>query len=192
MRTWALKCIGDICSAFLLDFRSQLLRISTLTLGLVGVITLYALVRELGGERRVALLGALVLAVNPLYFCLANSFMTDVPFISLVMIALYFLLRGFRRHSSIDLSFGLFISFAAILVRQFGLVVLLAFAFAYLIKNGFRLANLAKAIAPLVLGIILHVSYQYWLVETGRMPMLSEHSSIQQLLFQPRLVVGQF
>ena len=163
-------------------FSFTALRVSTLTLGLGGVITLYALVRELGGERRTALLGALALAVNPLYFALANSFMTDVPFISLVMIALYFLVRGLRHHSSVDLVLGFFISFAAILVRQFGLVVLLAFAFAYLIKNGAGLVNLAKASAPLALGTILHFTYQHWLIETGRMPMLSEHSSIQQLL----------
>ncbi len=162
-------------------FSFTALRVSTLTLGLLGLITLYALVRELGGERKTALLGALVLAVNPQYFCLANSFMTDVPFLSLVMISFYFLVRGFQRHSLVELAFGLCFSFAAILVRQFGLVVLLAFSFAYLTKNGFRFGNLTKAIAPFVLGIILHFSYQYWLIETGRTPALSPHSSIEHL-----------
>ena len=147
-----------------------------------GVTTLYLLIRELGGDRRTAMLGALVLAVNPLYFGLSNSFMTDVPFLSLVMIALYFLVRGFQRDSSLDLAFGILITFAAILVRQLGLVILLAFAVAYLIKNRFSFANLTKAIAPVLLGIFMHVGYQYWLTHTGRQAFLSGHNSIQHLV----------
>ena len=157
------------------------LRISTLSLALIGIITLYTLTKELSGNTKTALLGALVLAVNPLYFGLANSFMTDVPFTSLTIIAFYFFARGFKRVSSINIAIGLFFAFATILVRQVGIVVLLGFAFSYLIVNGFKLYNLVKAILPIFLGLAIHFGYQHWLIETGRMPSSSPHSSIQNL-----------
>lgn len=163
-------------------FSFTALRFSSLTLGLIGVLTLYRLIKVLGCDPKIALLGALVLAVNPLYFGLANSFMTDVPFIALVMGALYFLVRGLQRDSRIDITVGLVISFAAILVRQLGLVVLLAFAFAYPIKYGFRVVNIAKVFALIVVGALLHITYQYWLVHTARTPLLSGHSDVQNMM----------
>lgn len=162
-------------------FSFTALRFSSLALGLIGVLALYGLIRALGGKPQIALLGALTLSVNPLYFGLAHSFMTDVPFISLVMLALFFLVRGFQRDSRFYLAIGLVFAFAAILVRQLGLIVLLAFAFAYPIKNGFRFANIAKVITLVIAGALLHIAYQYWLVNTGRTPLLSVHSDIHTL-----------
>ena len=104
-------------------FSFTALRVSTLTLGMFGVTTLYLLIRELGGDRRTAMLGALVLAVNPLYFGLSNSFMTDVPFLSLVMIALYFLVRDSNVTLPLIWLLVFFSRFAAILVRELHLVI---------------------------------------------------------------------
>ncbi len=163
-------------------FSFTALRVSTLVIGLLGVITLYLITRELGGKRHSSMLGALVLVVNPLYFGLSNTFMTDVPFLALVIITFFFLVRWFKYHLLTDITFGLFFSFTAILVRQFGIVVLIAFAIAYLIQNGYRIINLIKAFLPLLIGIFLHLAYQNWIVNTDRMPKLSIHRSIGELL----------
>ena len=56
------------------------LRFSTLMLGGAGISAFYLLLREIRGNSWIALLGGVTLAVNPLYFGLAQTFMTDVPF----------------------------------------------------------------------------------------------------------------
>jgi len=79
-------CAGVLGRFVLLPFGFSYLalHVSSLALGLVGLAFLYASVREMGGSRPMALFAALTLAVDPLYFDLANSFMTDVPFVALM------------------------------------------------------------------------------------------------------------
>lgn len=159
-------------------FSFTALRFSTLTLGLVGSIGQFYLVKELGETRRTAMLGALVLIVNPLYFGLANSFMTDVPFTSTVIISLYFFVRGFKRDSVASLGVGLLFAFAAILIRQLGLVVLIGFSAAYVLKFGARPTKLLTALLVPFAGAVLHFGYQEWLVSSGRMGALSLHADV--------------
>src|SRR5262245_31806689 len=63
-----------------LGFSFTALRLSSLVLGLVGVLATYGLLREARAPAGLALLGALVLAFSPIYFSLSFTFMSDVPF----------------------------------------------------------------------------------------------------------------
>ena len=78
-------------------FSFATLRLSTLVLGLVGCGALYLILRELEASPRVALLGALSVAANPVFFLLSSSFMTDVPFVALTLLALLCYVRAHRR-----------------------------------------------------------------------------------------------
>jgi 4-amino-4-deoxy-L-arabinose transferase-like glycosyltransferase len=155
-----------------IQFSYTALRLSTLTLGFVGVLALYACVREIGGSVRTALLASATLAVNPLYFELSNTFMTDVPFTSIGIVAIYFFARGFKRQSQLSLAFGVLASLAALLDRQAGIVLLLGFAVAYPIRFGWNLTAILRGLIPLALGLALHIAYQRWLTSTGRAPEL--------------------
>lgn len=169
-------------------FSFNALRIATLTLGFIGLFGMYSLIRTVGATPKLALLGALALAVNPLYLGLANSFMTDVPFLTVLILSLVLLIKSLQLESRAYLIGGLALAFCAILIRQLGIVLLIGFAFAYLTKYGYRLGNLAKTIAWVVAGVLLHFAYQYWLVETGRTPLLTLHSSADHLNF-PTLTI---
>lgn len=157
-------------------FSFTALRFSTLVLGFIGVIALYGLLRQLKVETKTSLFGALTLAVNPLYFGLANTYMTDVPFITLVLVALYFLVRGLQQDSSFHIVIGLIVTYLAILIRQFSLVVLIGFALAYPMKKGFTFSNIAKVASLVILGVLLHVGYQYWLANTGRLAVFDKNT----------------
>ncbi len=61
-------------------FSFTALRFSTLTLGLIGILGTYFLLREVKSDRYIAFMGAMLLASNPIYVALSNTFMTDVPF----------------------------------------------------------------------------------------------------------------
>src|SRR5271165_792525 len=106
------------------------LRVSTLVLGLIGLALFFALLRENGISRRLALVTTFALAVNPLYFGLSETFMTDVPLVVLMIVSLYLLTRSIRENSTSFLVAGVIVSFVAILTRQVGFAPLLGYAVA--------------------------------------------------------------
>jgi 4-amino-4-deoxy-L-arabinose transferase-like glycosyltransferase len=157
-------------------FSFTALRFSTAVLGLTGVLTLYAISRRIGGAPRLALLGAAVLAVNPVYFNLSNTFMTDVPFLCVTLLALLCLVSGLQHASRWTTLLGLALALVAILIRQTGLFLLVGFAIAWPIRHGFRPLTLLRGGLPLVAGAAIHFAFHRWVMSTGRAPevMLSE------------------
>jgi hypothetical protein len=175
------------CLPFGFSFTS--LRFSTLTLGVVGIVALYFLLREIGGNRPTALLGSFTLASNPLYFGLAHTFMTDVPFLALMIMALWLFVRGLWREEAVSLAAGILIALATILIRQFAILLLLAFGVAYIMRKGVSRKALLVAIAPLVAGVIEHFAYQHWMDETGRTDFFVEVTPINLFFPTP---LGEF
>src|SRR4030095_6796958 len=78
-------------------FSFTTLRLSTLALSLLATCALYLILRELDARPRVALLGALTVAVNPVVLLFSSSFMTDVPFVAWTLLALLCYIRAMRR-----------------------------------------------------------------------------------------------
>ena len=153
-------------------FSFTALRVSTGVLGGGGIMAVYLLLRELGGQRPVALAGALTLAVNPLYLDLSASFMTDVPFTAAVTASLWLYVRGVRRGAAASLGAAFILAGLAILIRQFALVLPLAFGAAQITRKGAGARSLAIAILPFALAVALQIAFERWLVATGRTPVI--------------------
>ena len=151
-------------------FSFMALRASTLILGLVGILAVYALLREIGAPRWVAVLGSLTVALNPIYFQLSNTFMTDVPFFAFGALSIYAYLRGMRRESGAWIAVGVIFSLAATLTRQLGIAIPIGFAAGYLARNGVRRRNIATAIAPVAIVLAALLVYLKWLEFSGRLP----------------------
>ena len=75
------------------------LRASTAVLAVWGLCSFYLLLRELGLGRREALAGTATLGLNPVFFVLSWTFMTDVPFLALMMAATLAMTSALRRRS---------------------------------------------------------------------------------------------
>lgn len=164
-------------------FSFTALRFSTLTLGLIGVLVTYALLRETNASSKIALLGALLIAINPIYFGLSNTFMTDVPFYAFFVLSFYLLIQGLKQNSNLKIVIGVAISYLALLIRQFGIVIPLAFGVTYLVRKGFNWKIIIKGFSPTLLGISIQVFYQKWLYTTSRTPLLPlQNSHYQRLL----------
>ena len=166
-------------------FSFTALRFSTLTLGAMGVLATYGLLREVKVNRQISFMGALLIAVNPLYFGLSNTFMTDVPFFTVTTCSFYVLIRGLRKNSIFEVILAFLLSYIALLIRQLGLVIPLAFSCGYLMKKGLNLKNFIISILPSLLGIIIQLTYQIWLNRTGRISAffnLNANNSIENLL----------
>jgi hypothetical protein len=76
--------------------------------------------RELGVRRFLAWLGTLTLWCNPVFFVLSDSFMTDVPFVSVMNTAILFYVRWVNRGRTPDLLLGSGLAIVAFLIRQLG------------------------------------------------------------------------
>ncbi len=114
-------------------FSFTALRFSTLVLGFVGVLATYLLCEELGIGKKVSLLVSLLVLCNPIYVELSNTFMTDVPFFTMVMLAMLCWVKALKRRSRLWLLAGSLSIVAATFIRQMGLLFALAFAVATLI-----------------------------------------------------------
>jgi hypothetical protein len=165
-------------------FSFTALRISTLTLGVIGVLALYRVLRDADADRKTALFGALLLAFNPLYLVLSYSFMSDVPFTAVSIVSLYFIVRGMRRNSRLELAAGFLFACLALLIRQTGLAIFMAFGLTYLAKSGLRLRNIFLAIIPVALGALVQVSWDLWMKYKHILP--AHHSDRVAWVLSPR------
>ena len=135
------------------------LRVSTWVLAVSCLCGLYLLLRELGSERRTALLGTATLGVNPIFFMLSFTFMTDVPFLTFMVWASFATVRAvYVKHDAWLLASVLF-SCLAIGVRVVGIVMPVAMAFVLLFHTqmwGRQRRRILLALTPvLFFGILL-------------------------------------
>ena len=169
-------------------FSFTALRISTLVLGLTGVLGLYGLLREGDADRGTALFGALLLAFNPLYLVLSYTFMSDVPFLAVSLLSFYFLVRGMRKNSGVEIVAGLLLACGALLIRQTGLAIFMGFSVAYLAKYGLRLQKVFVAALSLASGFAVQILWHHFLASRHILPALYGVQST--LVLSPRSYVS--
>jgi 4-amino-4-deoxy-L-arabinose transferase-like glycosyltransferase len=130
---------GALFSA-LFGYSQSTLRISTLVLSAAALCFFHLLCRDNRLGRDESGILALVLFSSPLFFRLSFSFMTDVPFLAMFLLALLLYGRALTRES-VGLAFlASLAGSAAILIRQFGAVLLPAIALVWLLWSGRRRA----------------------------------------------------
>ena len=147
-------------------FSPGALKLSTLFLATGGVWLFYKLLRKLEVEEYAALAGALCLAFNPLFFLLSNTFMTDVPYLVLVLASLLAFLR-WRKGEPKELAVCALLSAAATLVHQTGLLLPAAFSLALLLEGRQNLKTLFRLWLPTVTAI---GCWWFWIHHNGSTP----------------------
>jgi hypothetical protein len=140
-------------------FSFGVLRCSTLVLSALGCWAVHLTLREMGCRPSTSLLAACALAVDPVYFALSFSFMTDVPFVSLAAIATCFYISGVCRARTARLWVGSLFSIAAFLVRPIAIILPLAVVPALLCRAGWRPA-VRRAAWPLITTAVAMVAVQ--------------------------------
>lgn len=101
----------------------SLLRISTLLLLVGGLAALYGLLRR-GLPAWPAAALTLGLLASPLVLMLGFTFMSDIQFMSWLLIAMWLYVRGFEAHSDAVVALGSLAAACAIGTRQFGMAVI--------------------------------------------------------------------
>lgn len=138
-------------------FSFGILRLSTVVLAVVGCWALFLTLRELGCGQVVSLIGALTLAVYPAYFVLSFTFMTDVPFVALSIVAAYFYVAGVHRERAALLWWGSAFALLAFLVRQVGIVLPVA-TLAAANRSVFARGTIRRFWLPILAGVVAIVA----------------------------------
>ncbi|MGH7847596.1 MAG: ArnT family glycosyltransferase [Candidatus Binatia bacterium] len=145
-------------------FSFSALRVSTVVLAWLGALAFYAMMRELGRSGAHSLIATFLLLVNPVFFILTFSYMTDVPFVSLANISLLFFVRSITRKRKIDSWLGSFFALCAFLTRQLAVAIPIALV-AYFLVSSYerRLAHFLPAALSLLFMLFtpLWISYVF-------------------------------
>ncbi len=96
------------------------LRIVTLVLGMLALWSLYYLLRARHVQRKKAFLMTLLLAFSPWFLHLSFTFMTDVPFLSFLLMAGALFVKGYKERSTRIMSLSGVFAIASMLIRQNG------------------------------------------------------------------------
>ncbi len=144
-------------------FSFTALRLSTWVASLVALIGLHTLLRELGASRRDTLTGVALVCFYPVFFILSFSFMTDVPFVAMVIWFFAALVRAIKRDSARALTAALLFACVAVAIRPVGVFlsgVLLLAPRLPSIGWGPRIQRLAVAAALVVVVALLMLTRQ--------------------------------
>jgi hypothetical protein len=115
-----------VAFAKVFGFSLAVLRASTFVMGWLGMLGMYAWLRELGVARKMSGIAAATLGFNPLYLHLSYTYMTDVPFTAFVVWSLVATTWGLRRRRWLGYGIGLGFGILATLSRQPGAAVVAA------------------------------------------------------------------
>jgi 4-amino-4-deoxy-L-arabinose transferase-like glycosyltransferase len=138
------------------------LRLSTLTLSWLGLWAFDDLLRQQGWPAGRAALATAIMAFHPLFFLLEGTFMTDVPALSLALVALTLYVRALRRPRLAWLVGAALVASVAAITRQNTVAVPIIAA--YLLA---REANLRRCawwwigvLVPILVGAAVHFWHQ--------------------------------
>ena len=148
------------------------LRISTLIASLLGLVGVYVLMRDQRCSRSSALITVGTIAVNPLFYPLAHTFMTDTPFISIALWSVVFFARFLVNRSITSLLVGTVLSIGATMSRDVALSIPLGFAIVFLITSGITRRTVSTAMAPLLACTIAFLALESWLIHAGALPVV--------------------
>jgi 4-amino-4-deoxy-L-arabinose transferase-like glycosyltransferase len=156
------------CSIF--SFSFTILRFSTLILGIFGILFLFSLLKKITLNRNYAFVGAFIISINPLYLSLSYTFMTDVPFTSVSILATLLFYLFFKKLNIIWLMLATIISIIAVMIRQLGFLLTFSFALTYLLTNKLSPKSVIKAILPFLISLSLFGILFYWINHTKTIP----------------------
>ena len=135
------------------------LRLSTVVLSVFGCWAVYLTLRELGCRRSTSLLSAFAVACDPAFFALSFSFMTDVPFVDVSAVAVFFYVSAVQRDRSSRLWIAGAWALAAFLVRPIGIALPLIAVPAFVLRRGWRQAA-RRALLPIVVPVVVMAALQ--------------------------------
>lgn len=159
--------------AKILGYSFGILRVSTFALVLISGLYFYLLLEKFNIKKELATLGTAIYLFNPLTYSLSFTFMTDMHFTSIMVIASYYYLVGIKNGIiNINTLFAAFLSGLLFLIRQMGVIFSLSILSYLILVKEIRLSRdgLRKLIYTIGPTIVIIGGYYYWVVNIHGIP----------------------
>ncbi len=151
------------------------LRILTILITILFVYVCYEILKLLKVKSKLILITLLLLFFNPLVFTSSISFMTDNYFLLFFAFSIYFYLKSFETKRWQDIMFASIAAGLALLVRQLGIVIFIAYFLSLIMytKPNLKITrNILVFVLPLLVFMLMFV---YW-------PNYQESGGLEHLL----------
>lgn len=169
---------GLFCVLFGSNFTS--LHIAGLVMSLLGAILLYRFVLQQSSSPSVASLFTVSLCLNPIFFALSCSFMTDVPFLVLALVTVISYVQLAKEPKLTHAAAFSLSSIVSTMIRQCGLCFTGAAMGTEFLLRGRGKSVLLPVCSAFVLSCLVLLTYEHWLQEHSR--NLDEYLSLTSLL----------
>lgn len=153
--------------AKILGFSFSALNISVIVLLPVLVIGFYKILREKDVPSDKSLIFTMFFLSVPWITFLAYTFMSDIPFLTLEILSILFYLKYSKEEKIKYLTLCLVFASLSFLIRQLGLVFIVAAVTFSFLNTRFSLKRVKKIIIPIFIPILTLIFYQIWLSTPG-------------------------
>ena len=178
----------------------SVLNISTIVASFFAGLAFFYMVVALGFRNNTALLATIVITVSPIYLGMSLSFMTDSMFTSLTLITSACYVRAILNKSIFFAILGGLFCGAALLERQFGIVLLIAYVLTSLFwyftseefqskKDVFKIATLGVALPILMFSVSLIYPDIIGGKTIAQAYVIDTTEAIMRLLHIPKLLI---
>jgi uncharacterized membrane protein YuzA (DUF378 family) len=170
-------------------FSYTTLRISTLIISFIGILGVYRLGNICGLNGRVSFILSFLVLANPIFLSLSFSYMTDVPFMTIVIWSIYFFIKYNKEMATISLFLATVLCIWAMLSRQLAIVIPFSWFFAQFFIPKAHRVSLIRAIVPLVSAIIAYLLFNFIMDGLGLLPNTygSKLGYLKELVLNPDL-----
>ena len=170
----------------LFGFSFSLLRISTIFLTFLLTIGIFLFIRKKTNNPALSLLAALVIWLNPIVYNLSFTFMTDVPALLLLLLAIVCFTAGQEKNDWRFLLLGSLATVIGFYTRQTNIFILVAFGLYALFDSQLRnIKNIIVLSIPALIGMII-----YWFLYQNQ--FLPNGSTLHSILGKRALAEHAF
>ena len=146
----------------LFGFSFTVLRFSTIFCAFASVVMLYKILSHQHKDYKMVSFFCLILIFNPIFFLCSLSFMTDIPFLLLMIFSSAYFYSFLSTQKSGEYIAAILLCIGALLIRQLAVIVPVSFCAAWLFKKGFSIKNLPIALLPLLIILLSLKIYAAW------------------------------
>jgi 4-amino-4-deoxy-L-arabinose transferase-like glycosyltransferase len=143
---------------YLFGLSHSTLILSTIVVSFVGTVVAYLIFRNWFSQT-LSMLAALLILVNPVYFSLAHSFMTDVPALTYTLLSVYAFVLWQKHRKEKYIYLGLAFAVIGFWIRQYAILPIGGFILYKIFTDYKYLLNLKRIVLLFVLPI---VSFGLW------------------------------
>ena len=145
-------------------FSFTALRFSTLVLAFIGLLFFYKIIKRNSHSSLLAFLLTILVMCNPFLISLSYSFMTDVPFLSLCLISIYFFQLFFITKKTYFLFYGTIFSIAGFLIRQPAILFIPIMVMLILLYKETRKKYWIHSVSMLIIMVFVYIITEWFKV----------------------------